>query len=134
MHVIVPDIHATNFPVGKQTVNDSGARRDAEAFFEVKTMTACKSRYGHNNNRMSPVGRRAKLVVQSYNRKFKKLDSKFAADVVGGGNNGIVGPFEAAQKNFYCGHVIPLCAGWFGKINDDFEKVIRTLAKEAAAG
>ena len=30
--------------------------------------------------------------------------------------------------------MIPLCAGWFGEINEDFEKVIRTLAKEAAAG
>ena len=134
MHAIIPDAHATNFPAGKQTVNDSGAKRDAEAFFEIKTMTACKSRYGHNNNRMDPVDRRAKLVVQSYSRKFKKLDKKFAADVVGDGNSGTVGPFEAAQKQFFRGQVIPLCAGWFGETNEDFEKVIRTLAKEAAAG
>ena len=30
--------------------------------------------------------------------------------------------------------MIPLCAGWFGEINEDFEKVIGTLAREAAAG
>ena len=133
MHAIVPDIHATNFPVEKQRINDSGSKRDAEAFFEVKTFTACKSRYGHNNNRISPVSRRAQMVVQSYNRKFKKLDNNFATDVVGDGSDGVVGPFEAAQKHFY-GHVISLCAGWFGEINEDFEKVIGTLAREAAAG
>ena len=134
MHAIIPDIHATNFPVGKQRVNDSGSRRDAEAFFEVKTFTACKTRYGQNNSKMTPVNRRAKLVVQSYNRKFKRLDNNFATDVVGDGNNGITGPFEAAQKHFYRGQVIPLCAGWFGEINEDFEKVILTMAREAAAG
>ena len=134
MHAVVPDIHATNFPVGKQRVNDSGSRRDAEAFFEVKTFTACKSRYGHNNSKMSLVSRRAKMVVQSYNRKFKRLDNNFATDVVGDGNNGITGPFEAAQKHFYRGQVIPLCAGWFGEINEDFENVILTMAREAAAG
>ena len=134
MHAIIPDVHATNFPVGKQRVNDSGSRRDAEAIFEVKTFTACKSRYGNNNSRASPVNRRAQMVVQSYNRKFKKLDCNFAADVVGDGSEGVVGPFEAAQKHFYRGQVIPLCAGWFGEINEDFEKVITALAKEAAAG
>ena len=56
----------------------------------------------------------AKSIPQSYSRKFKKLDNKFAADVLGDGNDGTVGPFEAAQKRFYCGQVIPLCAGWFG--------------------
>ena len=30
--------------------------------------------------------------------------------------------------------MIPLCAGWFGEINEDFEKVILTMAREAAAG
>jgi len=134
MHALIPDLHATNFPVRKQRVNDSGSRRDAEAIFEIKTFTTCKSRYGNNNTRASPVSQRAQMVVQSYNRKFKKLDCNFAADVVGDGSEGVVGPFEAAQKHFYCGQVIPLCAGWFGEINEDFEKVIVSLAKEAAAG
>ena len=52
MQAIIPDLHATNFPVGKQRVNDSGSKRDAEAFFEIKTFTACKSRYSHNNKRI----------------------------------------------------------------------------------
>ena len=30
--------------------------------------------------------------------------------------------------------MIPLCAGAFGEINEDFEKVIKRIAKEAAAG
>ena len=33
-HFIVPDIHARNFPAGKETINDSGATSTAEAFFE----------------------------------------------------------------------------------------------------
>ena len=73
-------------------------------------------------------------MVQSYNRKFKKLDCNFATDVVCEGTSGLGGPFEAAQKQFFRGQVVPLCAGWFGEINEDFEKVIVTLAREAAAG
>ncbi len=41
-HAIVPDIHAFNFPTGGQQVNDSGATSAAEAFFKMKTFTACK--------------------------------------------------------------------------------------------
>ena len=47
---IVPDIHAHNFPTGRQSVNDSGATSSGEAIFEIKTYTACPSRYAHNNN------------------------------------------------------------------------------------
>ena len=70
-HAIVPDIHALNFPAGRQRVNDSGSTRDAEAFFEVKTFTACKSRYTNNNVRTTPINRRAHMVVSEYSRKFK---------------------------------------------------------------
>eukprot|EP00956_Cyclotella_meneghiniana_P025104 scaffold51625_cov50-Cyclotella_meneghiniana.AAC.1 len=43
---------------------------------------------------------RAKEVVNQYSNKFKKLDKQCAADIVGNGDNGngIVGPFESAQK------------------------------------
>ena len=58
----------------------------------------------------------------------------FATDVVGDGTNRIMGPFKTAQGCFYRGKVIPLCAGAFREINEDFEKVIKRLAKEAAAG
>ena len=46
----------------------------------------------------------------------------------------IVGPFEASQNRFYWGQVIPICAGWFGEIGEDFTKIIRLLAREAASG
>ena len=45
-------------------------------------------------------------------------------DVVGDGTNGIMGPFETAQGCFYQGKQIPLCAGAFGEMNEDLEKVI----------
>jgi len=134
-HSIVPDIHATNFPVGRQTINDSGAISAAEAIFEIKTYSACNTRYKHNNNsKVKPANRRAKLVVQQYNNKFKKLDRLFASDIVGDGTSDTVGPFEAAQQRFFCKQVIPICAGWYGEINEDFEKIIRLLAREAASG
>ena len=56
-HAIVPDIHAMNFPAGKQSINDSGSSRVADAIFEVKISTACKSRYAHNNIRLVTVDR-----------------------------------------------------------------------------
>ena len=46
---IIPDLHALNFPARNGTINDSGAIRTGEAIFEVKTMTACRTRYAHNN-------------------------------------------------------------------------------------
>ncbi len=30
--------------------------------------------------------------------------------------------------------VIPICAGWFGKVNKDYETLISMLAQKAAAG
>ena len=36
-HAVVPDIHATNYPTGRQVINASGATRSADAIFEIKT-------------------------------------------------------------------------------------------------
>ena len=106
-----------------------------ETFFEIKMNTACKTRYSHNNSDVNkPPDRRAREVTSIYKSKFKKVDKEFAADIVGDGNVDIVGPFEADQARFYRGQVIPLCTGWFREINEDFEKVIKLLSQEAAAG
>ena len=51
-----------------------------------------------------------------------------------GDDDGIVGPFQAAQQRFVGGQIIPLVSGWFGELGEDFEKVIKRLAREAAAG
>jgi hypothetical protein len=72
--------------------------------------------------------------VKSFYQKFKKLDSLFAADVVGDGTSEVVGPFEAAKKRFFKGTVIPICAGWYSKVNKDYETLITMLAWEAATG
>ena len=45
----------------------------------------------------APVDRRARMIVNSYSRKFKTLDTEFATDVVGSGKSGINCPFETAQ-------------------------------------
>jgi hypothetical protein len=118
-HAIVPDIHAFNFPTGGQQVNDSGATSAAEAFFEIKTFMACKSRYNHNNTKLRPVNWCTHEVILSYDWKFRKLDCLFAADVGGDGTSEVVGPFEATKKRFFKGTVIPTWAGWFGEVNKD---------------
>ena len=49
-HDIVPDIHAWNFPSGRQMSNDIGIISVAEDISEMETYTACRSRYTHSNN------------------------------------------------------------------------------------
>jgi hypothetical protein len=85
-HAIVSDINAFNFPIGGQQVNDSGATSAAEAFFEIKIFTACKSQYNHHNTNLRPVDQRVNEVILSCDRIFKKLDYLFAADVGDGTN------------------------------------------------
>ena len=50
-YAIVPDLHARNYLTGRHRINNSKATRLAEAFFEEKTYTACKSRYDHNHTK-----------------------------------------------------------------------------------
>jgi hypothetical protein len=49
------------------------------------------------------VDRRTRGIVNSYSKKFKKIDMKFAPNVVGDGKGGIRGPFETAQQQFFEG-------------------------------
>jgi hypothetical protein len=53
--------------------------------------------------------------------EIQELDSLFAADVVGDGTSEVVGMFEAAKTRFFKGTVIPICGGWFSKVNKDYE-------------
>eukprot|EP00956_Cyclotella_meneghiniana_P040979 scaffold210996_cov63-Cyclotella_meneghiniana.AAC.6 len=73
-------------------------------------------------------------AVNQYSNKFKRLDKQYAADIVGNGDNRVVGLFESAQKRFIGGQAIPLVIGPFGEVNEDFEKVLKILARLAAAG
>ena len=56
--------------------------------------------------------------------KFKKLDSKFASDVFGDGDDNVVGLFEAALGCLCIGQVIPIVVGWLGKIKKEFKYLI----------
>eukprot|EP00956_Cyclotella_meneghiniana_P013488 scaffold19546_cov65-Cyclotella_meneghiniana.AAC.5 len=114
-HAIVPDILAHQYPAGRQRINDGGA-----SFCQDET---------------KPADRRAKEVIIQYSNKFKKLDKQYTADIVGNGDNEeIVGPFESAQKRPIGGQVIPLVVRPFEEVNKDFEKVLKTLSRLAAAG
>eukprot|EP00956_Cyclotella_meneghiniana_P017394 scaffold28306_cov69-Cyclotella_meneghiniana.AAC.3 len=101
---------------------------------EVPTDKMREEEEGGHLDTYQPADRRANEVVNQYSNKFKRLDKQYAADIVGNGDNGIVGPFESAQKRFIGGQVIPLVVGPFGEVNKDFEKVLKTLARLAAAG
>jgi hypothetical protein len=48
---------------------------------------------------------------------------------IGNGTSEVVGPFEAAKKRFFKGTVIPICTGWFGEVNKDYDSLISTLAQ-----
>ena len=78
--------------------------------------------------------RRAKEITSAYRLKFRQLDKLFAVDVVGDGSNGVVGPFESAQSQFYRRQVIPICSGWSGEKGGDFGNITKLLAREAAFG
>ena len=65
-------------------VNGSGAKSTSEAIFEVKTFTACKSRYNFNNTAINHAADcRTKSVVSEYTSRFQNLDKHCAPDVVG---------------------------------------------------
>ena len=96
-------------------------------------MTACMSRYGHVNIDTTAAERRAKAINVNYHNRFKKLDEVFASDVVGDGTTGIMGPCEAAQTVPYRSGE-PLVVGAFGDVNEALEKVLKQVAKAAAAG
>jgi hypothetical protein len=42
-----------------------------EAFFEIKTMTACMSQYGHANTDTTAAERQAKAICVKYHKRFK---------------------------------------------------------------
>jgi len=92
-------------------MNDSGATSSVEAFFETKTYTAHKSRYGHNHTITRPADHKVILIVsQEYARIFKKLGRKFAAEVVCETIN-VAGFFQTAQQIVHKGQVIPVAVG-----------------------
>ena len=93
-HAVVPDIHATNYPTGRQVVNDSGATRSADAIFEVKTFTFCPTtRDNHNNNRNINPANQQTNVHERESLKVRNLEVTFAsAVVVRDGNNNVIGP------------------------------------------
>ena len=71
-HAIVPDLHAYNFPAGKKTINDSGATPCAEIIFEIKTYTACLTRYQQNNSKTTPVRPKNKRGGTGIQRKIQE--------------------------------------------------------------
>eukprot|EP00956_Cyclotella_meneghiniana_P011493 scaffold16162_cov71-Cyclotella_meneghiniana.AAC.11 len=106
-------------PAGRQRINNiSRASLSVDTYFEVKSYQPNNTRLNHNNKETKPADHRAKeVVIHQYSNKFKRLDKQYAADIEG---------MEIM--------VIPLVVGPFGEVNKDFEKVLKTLARLAAAG
>ena len=61
-------------------MDDSGAyhHHTVEAFFEIKTYTACNIRYNKKNRITKPPDHRARKIISDHTEKFKKLDKVFA--------------------------------------------------------
>ncbi|EJK70204.1 hypothetical protein THAOC_08457, partial [Thalassiosira oceanica] len=78
--------------------------------------------------------RRAKIDDTALPSQDQETGRKFAPEIVGDGTGNVVGPFQTMLGRFYRGQVLPVCAGWFGDINIDFDKIIQQLARKAAAG
>ncbi len=117
-HSIVP------VPAGKQIINNDGATSSAKAISEAKTYSACNTRY-NDNSKVKPADRRAKLIVQQYSNKFKKLDRLFSSEMVPVILSGLLrrhnsGSIVDKSSQYVC----------FGEINE----MIRPLAKEASSG
>ena len=72
-------------------------------------------------------------ITTSYDQKFKKLDSLFAADAVGADSEDAAGPFQKVQTHFFKGQVIPITAGWFAETGRDFHKLIKVMTRQAAS-
>ena len=65
----------------------------------------------------------------SHKRKFKKLYSLFAIDVVG--NKEVMGPFQQPQNRFWRGQVIPICAGWLDRSTKTMQEKNTTLGERS---
>ncbi|EJK78095.1 hypothetical protein THAOC_00024 [Thalassiosira oceanica] len=112
---MVPDLHAYNYPTGGgngSSTTDSGYPTYLPKLFSS----------------LPGIPTFSKLL------KTKKLDDKFAPEIVGDGMGNVMGPFQTMLGRFYRGQVLPVCAGCFGEINTDFNRIIRQLARKAAAG
>ncbi len=136
-HAVVPDIHAFNFPTGGQRVDESGATSAAEAFFKIKTFTACKCRYNHNNTNLKPVDQRVHEVILFYDQKFKKLYL-----MIKNARSWIVflllmlltmeqvrlwARLKKPIRDSFKGTIMPIHAGWFGKVNKDYKLLSQRL-------
>jgi hypothetical protein len=65
---------------------------------EIKTFTAYPSQYNKTNDEITRPDHRALEIVAPYNRKVKMVGHTIVLrDVVGDGNNEIVGSFKVAQ-------------------------------------
>ena len=94
-HVIVPDLHTTNYQAGHQQVNCSSSTITAEVIFEVKTYCANNTNYSHSNT-IPPSARQSRKVSLVYAQIFKKVDRMFVPEIVAGDNDQVVRSFEMA--------------------------------------
>ena len=128
---IVPDLLVYNWLNGGRVRHAGRNAGTVSAFFEVKSIGPSPSR--NKNVRQTAVESRSAAIISEYARKVKNVDKTFAAAVVGDGTSSIAGPFEQAVSTFSKGRVIPLVAGAFGELNEEFDDVLKVCAKMAVA-
>jgi hypothetical protein len=141
---MIPDVIINEYPIMSGGVSFEEAPK-LTAILEMKGVHVCNSRYGlRHRNPARPYGssesdratdRRAREIKQEYVIKCRKMDQRFAfsnqANEVTG-QQALRGPFESALGAFAYDGVIPCVFGSYGEANQEFHKVIATLARVAA--
>ena len=141
---LIPDVIISDYPMMSGGVSFEEAPRRT-AILETKGIHFCKSRYGlRHRNPARPYGssesdratdRRAREIKKEYVTKCQKMDERFASTNQANeatGQQAVRGPFESALEAFAYDGVIPCVFGSYGEVNQEFHKVISTLARVAA--
>ena len=128
---MVPDIIVYNYPSSDRPRRAGRNCSTAPAIFEMKTITACPTRY--NFAQTKAVESRATGIKSEYVRKVKRIDQVFAPNVTGDSNDGASGPFQNAYNTFCRGVVISLVIGAYGETKEDFQEVLKVCARMAVA-
>jgi hypothetical protein len=127
---IVPDLICHNFPSADSPRHAGRNVSTAQAIFEVKTISACPTRY--ERARTKAVESRATGIKSEYARHVKRIDRAFAPEMTGDDGNA-PGPFQIAYRTFCKGGIIPLVIGAYGETNDEFQDLLKVCARMAVA-
>jgi hypothetical protein len=99
---------------------------ERELLFELKTLHAGPSTYGHSAHRCEAVARRARALPAEYAAKARHVDQQFCGTAPGS-----VGPVEAKLRTY--DPVRGLVFGAWGEASPDVERLLTAFSRAGAA-